>query len=160
MTRFDGFVASRYAPESIRFTNGMRPEANYCLSTTRDGPSIWMTRNRRCVGIRGPPRRRRGRNDRTFWPMETGLAGWGGRIRTSEFGDAPEGRTGSNREMLRQQKPDILAETTGLSLQTERQCRRLSAFASSWIPPPLATPPLWGFGGDGACAVATERIER
>jgi hypothetical protein len=25
---------------TTRFTNGMRPEANYCLSTTRDGPSI------------------------------------------------------------------------------------------------------------------------
>ena len=27
-------------------------------------------------------------------------------------------------------------------------------------PAPLAIPPLWGFGGDGACAVATERISK
>src|SRR6266446_3793377 len=27
-------------------------------------------------------------------------------------------------------------------------------------PAPLAIPPLWGFGGDGACAVTTERISK
>jgi hypothetical protein len=26
-------------------------------------------------------------------------------------------------------------------------------------PAPLAIPPLWGFGGDGACAVATEDLK-
>ena len=60
MGRLTDMVSIRYpSRSSIRFTNGMRPEANPCSSTTRDRPSIWTIRNRRCVGIGGPPRRRR-----------------------------------------------------------------------------------------------------
>ena len=57
----------------------------------------------------------------------------------------------------------FIAETTGLRLRTERQCRHVDAglFGPSLRDPaPLAIPPLWGFGGDGAFAVATERISK
>jgi hypothetical protein len=53
----------------------------------------------------------------------------------------------------------LFAQTTGLRLQTERQCCRFDEglLASSRILPRGPIPPLWGFGGDGACAVATEK---
>jgi hypothetical protein len=36
----------------------------------------------------------------------------------------------------------------------------MRAFCLVSDPAPLAIAPLWGFGGDGACAVATERISK
>src|ERR1043166_1476752 len=52
----------------------------------------------------------------------------------------------------------LFAATTGLPLQTERECRHVgAAFWPRLGSRPAGIPPLRGFGGDGACAVATEK---
>jgi hypothetical protein len=62
--------------------------------------------------------------------------------------------------MVRKQKSDIPCRNDWTSVANRASVLLVDValFASSWIPPSLAIPPLWGFGGDGACAVATERI--
>jgi hypothetical protein len=64
-----------------------------------------------------------------------------------------------NPEILRQQ-PDIPCRNDWTSAANRASVSSVDValFASSLDPAPLAIPPLWGFGGDGACAVATERI--
>ena len=47
---------------------------------------------------------------------------------------------------------------TGIPPPTERHCWHNERHGRSKIPPPLAVSPLRGFGGDGASAVAIERI--
>ena len=54
--------------------------------------------------------------------------------------------------MTGSQRLVFLAEMTGLQLRVEREYAHTDKgrLAPIWIPAPLATPPLRGFGGDGA----------
>src|SRR5271169_4219881 len=79
--------------------------------------------------------------------------GWGWRTRTSEFGDVGRGNQALTLKCCANRSPIILAETTGLRLQTERQCRHVDAglLASSRILP------RWRYRHCGA-SVMTARL--
>ncbi len=92
--------------------------------------------------------------------VETRLPGWGGK--DSNFGirrrSAGANQT-LNPGMLRQQKPDIPCRNDWTSAANRASVSSCDAglLASSRIPPRWRYRPLWGFGGDGACAVTIEK---
>jgi hypothetical protein len=64
-----------------------------------------------------------------------------------------------NPEMLRQKKPDIPCRNDWTSAANRASVPSIDeAIFLVLDPAPLAIAPLWGFGSDGTCAVATERI--
>jgi hypothetical protein len=83
--------------------------------------------------------------------METTLAGWGGRIRTLESRDATAAaaRLDRNGGTVRTQ----YSLQNGLDFCCEWSVSVAMPMRAAWPyldPAPLAMPPLWGFGGDGA----------